>query len=66
MFSYNQILSLPEEASLEEVTRSYRELAKVWHPDHNPKKQAEAQQMFIQIQEAYEILLDRHKTRQKK
>ncbi|XP_067227629.1 dnaJ homolog subfamily C member 22 isoform X4 [Chanodichthys erythropterus] len=61
-----KILSLPEEASLEEVTRSYRELAKVWHPDHNPKRQAEAQQMFIQIQEAYEILLDRHKTRRKK
>ncbi|XP_051516357.1 dnaJ homolog subfamily C member 22-like [Myxocyprinus asiaticus] len=59
------ILSLPEEASMEEITRSYRELAKVWHPDHNPKQQAEAQQMFIQIQEAYEILLQRHKPRRR-
>lgn len=61
-----KILSLPEEASLEEITRSYRELAKVWHPDHNPKRQEEAQQMFIQIQEAYEILVDRHKTKRRK
>uniref|UniRef100_A0A673MVM7 DnaJ homolog subfamily C member 22 n=1 Tax=Sinocyclocheilus rhinocerous TaxID=307959 RepID=A0A673MVM7_9TELE len=60
-----KILSLSEEASQEEVTRSYRELAKLWHPDHNPKRQAEAQKMFIQIQEAYEILLNRHKTKGK-
>lgn len=65
LFSYNQILSLSEEASLEEVTRSYRELAKLWHPDHNPKQQAEAQKMFIQIQDAYEILLNRHKTKRR-
>ncbi|XP_042607085.1 dnaJ homolog subfamily C member 22 isoform X2 [Cyprinus carpio] len=60
-----KILSLSEEASLEEVTRSYRELAKLWHPDHNPKQQAEAQKMFIQIQDAYEILLNRHKTKRR-
>uniref|UniRef100_A0A671TB04 DnaJ homolog subfamily C member 22 n=1 Tax=Sinocyclocheilus anshuiensis TaxID=1608454 RepID=A0A671TB04_9TELE len=52
-----KILSLSEEASLEEVTRSYRELAQVWHPDYNPKRQ---------IQEAYEILLNRHKTKRRK
>lgn len=61
-----KILSLPEEASLEEITRSYRELAKVWHPDHNPKRQTEAQQMFIQIKEAYEILLHRHKPQRRR
>lgn len=53
-----QMLSVSKEASMEEVTRSYRELVKVWHPDHNPgSKMEEAQKMFIQIQEAYETLL---------
>ncbi|XP_023278008.1 dnaJ homolog subfamily C member 22-like [Seriola lalandi dorsalis] len=54
-----QVLSLETEASLEEITRSYRELAKTWHPDHNPRKDAEA--MFVKIQEAYEVLLQRHR-----
>ncbi|XP_067448327.1 dnaJ homolog subfamily C member 22 [Thunnus thynnus] len=54
-----QILSLEAEASLEEITRSYRELAKTWHPDHNPGKDAEA--MFVKINEAYEVLLQRHR-----
>uniref|UniRef100_A0A3B5AMB1 DnaJ homolog subfamily C member 22 n=1 Tax=Stegastes partitus TaxID=144197 RepID=A0A3B5AMB1_9TELE len=49
-----QVLSLKSEASLEEITRSYRELAKTWHPDQNPSKDAEA--MFVKIHEAYEIL----------
>lgn len=54
-----QVLSLKAEASLEEITRSYRELAKTWHPDHNPSKDAEA--MFVKIHEAYEVLLQRHR-----
>ncbi|KAL4646170.1 hypothetical protein GN956_G9837 [Arapaima gigas] len=56
-----QVLSVSEEASLEEITRSYRELVKVWHPDHNPNQMMESQQMFIRIQDAYETLLQRHK-----
>ncbi|XP_076022685.1 dnaJ homolog subfamily C member 22 [Genypterus blacodes] len=53
------VLSLGEEASLQEIARSYRELAKKWHPDHNPSKEAET--MFIKIHEAYDLLLRRHK-----
>lgn len=56
-----QVLSLEVEASLEEITRSYRELAKKWHPDHNPSKDAEA--TFVRIHEAYEILLRHHRPR---
>ncbi|KAG9340248.1 hypothetical protein JZ751_021689 [Albula glossodonta] len=58
---WRKVLSVSKEASLEEITHSYRELVKVWHPDHNPTRAQEAQQMFIQIQEAYETLLRRHK-----
>ncbi|KAF1390496.1 hypothetical protein PFLUV_G00058670 [Perca fluviatilis] len=56
-----QVLSLEVEASLEDITRSYRELVKTWHPDHNPSEDAEA--MFMKIHEAYEVLLQRHKPR---
>lgn len=54
-----QVLSLEAEASLEDIHRSYRELAKTWHPDHNPSKDAEA--MFVKIHEAYEALLRWHR-----
>ncbi|XP_061842034.2 dnaJ homolog subfamily C member 22 isoform X2 [Nerophis lumbriciformis] len=54
-----ELLSLGSEASLEEITRGYRELAKVWHPDHNPSKDAEA--TFVKLHEAYEVLLRRHR-----
>ncbi|XP_062314505.1 dnaJ homolog subfamily C member 22 [Osmerus eperlanus] len=56
-----RVLSLTEEASLEDITHSYREQVKVWHPDHNPSQAAQAEEMFLKIQEAYEILLRRHK-----
>lgn len=56
-----QVLSLEVEASIEEITHTYRELAKKWHPDHNPSKDAE--EMFIRINEAYEILLRHHRPR---
>lgn len=55
-----QVLALTQEASPEDVTRSYRALVKVWHPDHNPSRKAEAQEMFMKIQKAYELLLKRH------
>uniref|UniRef100_G3P337 DnaJ homolog subfamily C member 22 n=1 Tax=Gasterosteus aculeatus TaxID=69293 RepID=G3P337_GASAC len=54
-----KVLSLDAEASLEDITRTYRGLAKTWHPDHNPSKEAEA--MFMKIHEAYVVLLQRHK-----
>ncbi|XP_036389819.1 dnaJ homolog subfamily C member 22 [Megalops cyprinoides] len=61
-----KVLSVSEDASIEDITRSYRELVKVWHPDHNPNRMLEAQQMFIKIQEAYETLLRRHNIFRKK
>ncbi|XP_066526220.1 dnaJ homolog subfamily C member 22 [Hoplias malabaricus] len=60
-----KVLSVSEGASLEEISHSYRELVKLWHPDHNPTQQEEAQQMFIKIQEAYETLMNRHRPRKR-
>lgn len=42
---YFQILGLKPGASLEEIKKAYRSLAKLWHPDRfsqNPQLQAEA------------------------
>lgn len=50
-----------ENASEEEIKKSYKKLVKQWHPDKHmketdPDKKAEAQKRFIEIQEAYETL----------
>ena len=44
-----------ENASLPEIKKSYRNLAKLWHPDRN-KNSAESVSKFKLISEAYEIL----------
>jgi len=37
---------------------SYRRLALKWHPDKNPENQEQANRMFKEISEAYEVLSD--------
>ncbi|NXF96206.1 DJC22 protein, partial [Eubucco bourcierii] len=51
-----EVLSLPPGSATEDVHRSYRELAKLWHPDHNRHRAEEAQRRFIELQEAYREL----------
>ncbi|XP_069662495.1 dnaJ homolog subfamily C member 22 [Haliaeetus albicilla] len=51
-----EVLGLPAGSSTEDVHRSYRELVKVWHPDHNRHRAEEAERRFIELQEAYEEL----------
>lgn len=55
-FCPSQVLGIPPGSGTEEVQRSYRELVKVWHPDHNRLRAEEAEQRFIELQEAYEVL----------
>ena len=52
---YYKILGLNPTASQTEIKTAYRKLAKRYHPDRNPSKQAHEQ--FIRITEAYEILM---------
>jgi curved DNA-binding protein CbpA len=56
---YYSRLGLSETASSEDVRRQYRKLAMKYHPDKNPSK--EAQEQFLEITEAYEILTGKKK-----
>ncbi|KAL8163797.1 UNVERIFIED_CONTAM: DnaJ subfamily C member 22 [Gekko kuhli] len=51
-----KILGLHSDATLDEINKSYRELVKHWHPDHNPHRATEAERRFIEVQAAYELL----------
>ena len=57
---YYSILGLSKTAAAEEIKKSFRRLARKYHPDMNPNnKQAEAQ--FKEVSEAYEVLGDPEK-----
>ena len=51
---YLNILGLPETATKKEIKRAYRKKAMQYHPDKNQSENA--QEMFIQITEAYDYL----------
>ncbi|MCS6852732.1 MAG: J domain-containing protein [Gemmataceae bacterium] len=60
---YYETLGVKRDASLEEIKKAYRKLARQYHPDRNPGyKQAEAR--FKEVQEAYDVLSDENKRRQ--
>ncbi|XP_032228549.1 dnaJ homolog subfamily C member 16 isoform X2 [Nematostella vectensis] len=55
------ILGVSRTASPNDVKRSYKKLARNWHPDKN--NDPTAQERFIKINQAYEILSDEGKRR---
>ena len=54
---YYKVLGVPKNASAEAIKKSYRKLARKYHPDLNPKN-IEAEKKFKQINEAHEVLSD--------
>src|SRR3989338_9301369 len=60
---YYKILNARENASVDEIKKSYRELAKKYHPDANPNNKS-AEEKFKEISEAYYVLSDEKKRRE--
>eukprot|EP00934_Nitzschia_sp_Nitz4_P005958 Nitzschia sp. Nitz4//scaffold25_size161228//27901//29436//NITZ4_002418-RA/size161228-processed-gene-0.38-mRNA-1//1//CDS//3329544550//5948//frame0 len=56
--NYYKILGVQRTATAKEIKKAYRELALKWHPDKNAENKEEAEKMFHDIGEAYEILSD--------
>jgi len=54
---YYKTLGVSKTATAAEIKKSYRDLARKWHPDAN-KGSAEAEERFKEITEAYNVLSD--------
>ena len=54
---YYKILEVDKNATQNDIKKSFRNLAKKYHPDLNPDDK-KAQEKFKEINEAYEVLGD--------
>lgn len=54
MQTFYDILELSPDCSIEDIKNSYRQLCKIYHPDRSPYDSSR----FIEIQKAYETLID--------
>jgi len=61
--SFYVVLGVRRDATLEEIRRAYRRLARKYHPDLNPGDRRAAE-LFRQISEAYETLSDPDRRRE--
>ncbi|HIS38927.1 MAG TPA: molecular chaperone DnaJ [Candidatus Onthousia faecavium] len=59
---YYEVLGVSKNASQDEIKSAFRKLAKKYHPDIS--KEANAEEKFKEVQEAYSVLSDETKRRQ--
>ncbi len=57
---YYEVLGVSKTASAADIKKAYRRLAMKHHPDRNPDNK-EAEELFKQVKEAYEVLSDEQK-----
>ncbi len=55
---YYQLLEIGRDATLQEIKRAYRRLAKRYHPDKNPTRPTFSEKMFREVSDAYRTLTD--------
>ncbi|KAH3755204.1 hypothetical protein DPMN_189894 [Dreissena polymorpha] len=57
------LLNISKEATKDEITQSYKQLSRIYHPDkhQDPVKKKKAEQVFSKIKRAHEVLTDAHK-----
>src|SRR4051794_35236895 len=60
---YYAALGVPKDASAAEVKKTYRKLARQYHPDAN-KGDAAAEEKFKEVSEAYDVLSDEKKRKE--
>ena len=58
---YYKVLDVDKNATEEEIKKAYRKMALRFHPDKN--KEADAEEKFKEISEAYEVLSDKDNQR---
>lgn len=58
---YYEILGLTRGATDREIKKAYKKLSIKWHPDRNKENEDEAKEMFMEISNAYEALIDPQK-----
>ncbi len=58
---YYAILGVDKKASQEDIKKSFRQLARKYHPDANPTDKKQAEEKCKEISEAYEVLSDPEK-----
>jgi hypothetical protein len=56
--THYQVLEVDARASDEEIKKSYKRLARTYHPDLNPKRKITAEDRFKRLQQAYSVLSD--------
>ena len=60
MANYYQVLGVSQDASLESIKKAFRRKAKILHPDVN---QGRSNTLYLEVNEAYQVLSDVEKRR---